>query len=197
MLTFPSGKWSCFPTPGAVVHQSDLRRDRSSSLFSLIRVIFAVGYRRTRGIEHVSYTWLLGEGGSERALDRFGGSMMQRVEKWRIGRADVEYDHLGRLSRTGIVADHRHVRRLYHCLPGAHRERWPVFEVEREGAFNDIDGHGKAMAVVDSFVARFECCRQDAHGLLAVIRQSFNYLLQNQPGFGQSRFLRMRRNAED
>src|SRR5437588_3120034 len=89
----------------------------SSSLFSLIRVIFAVGYRRKRGIEHVSYTWLLGKEGSERALDRFGDSMMQRVEKWRIGRADVEYDHLGRLSRTGIVADHRHVRRLSHCLP--------------------------------------------------------------------------------
>ena len=73
--------------------------------------------------------------------------MMQRVEEWRIGRADVEDDHVGRLGRAGIVTDHRHVRRLNHRLAGAHRKRRTVFRFKREGAVNDIDGHGKTEAL--------------------------------------------------
>ena len=56
---------------------------------------------------------------------------MQRVEEWRIGRADVEDHHVGRLGRAGIVADHRHVRRLNDRLASAHRKWRTVSKFER------------------------------------------------------------------
>src|SRR5712691_2875037 len=71
-------------------------------------------------------------------------SLLDGVEERRVRLAHVEDHDPQRLGGAAVVARHLHVRGLHHRLAGLHGDRLVPLHLQREGAFEDVDGYRRA-----------------------------------------------------
>ena len=104
--------------------------------------------------------------------------MMRRVKERCVWIAHVEEHDSHGLGAAAVVARHFHSRRFNYRFTSFSRDRRATLHLQRECAFQDVDGHGEAVCMERSRVAGLEGCCEDSHLLSLALGHALHDLSQ-------------------